>query len=148
MAAGSFVIIDRAVLRLGAEVNLASDALQIVLTTNAQALSASFAGASGNALYADLTAEVVGTGYDAGGETLANVSWTRSAGVALLAADPTTWLNATFTAKYAVVLDTAVSGSPIIGFADLETTDPAGRAAAGTDFTVSWPNGIFDAARA
>ena len=143
MAAGNFVVLDAAQEKIGAAVNLDSDAFSLVLTTNAQALTAGFVGASGQALYADLTAEVVGTGYSAGGEAMTGVAWSTTGDVTEFSADPVTWETATLTAKYAVLIDTTVAGDPIIGYADLETTDPSGRSAAATDFTVSWPSGIF-----
>ena len=143
MAAGNFVVLDAAQEKIGAAVNLDSDAFSLVLLTNAQALTAAFTGASGQALYADLTAEVVGTGYTAGGEAMTGVSWATVGDVTTFEADPVTWETATLTAKYAAIIDTTVAGDPIIGFADLETTDPSGRSAAATDFTVSWPSGVF-----
>lgn len=148
MAAGNFVVLDVAQAKLGAAVNLSTDAFKLVLTTNAQALAAGFVGASGQALYADLTAEVVGTGYTATGEAVAGVTWATTGGVTLLDVDPVTWETATFTAKYCVLVDTTLAGSPIIGFADLETTDPAGRGALATDFTVSFLSGVFDLQKA
>lgn len=143
MAAGNFVVLDAAQEKIGAAINLDTDALSLVLLTNAQALTAGFTGASGQALYADLTAEVVGTGYTAGGEAMTGVSWSTVGGVTTLSADPTTWETATLTAKYCAIIDTTVAGDPIIGFADLETTDASGRSAAATDFTISWPADIF-----
>lgn len=148
MAAGIFTVLDVAQEKLGAAINLDSDGLALVLTTNAQALTAAFVGSSGQGLYADLTAEVVGTGYTAGGETQTGVTWSTAGGVTTLGLDPTTWATATFTAKYAVLIDTTVAGDPIVGFADLETTDPAGRSAAATDFTVQWPSDVFTLAKA
>jgi hypothetical protein len=55
--------------------NLSSDALKACLTTNAQALSAQFLGSSGDARYADLSAEVAsGSGYTTGGLSLSGVA--------------------------------------------------------------------------
>lgn len=54
--------------------NLSSDALKAALCTSVQALSAGFIGASGDARYADLSAEVAnGNGYTTGGNALAGV---------------------------------------------------------------------------
>jgi len=147
MAAGAFTILDVAQEKLGAAINLDTAAFALVLTTNAQALTEGFVGASGQGLYADLTAEVVGTGYVAGGEAMTGISWSTSGGVTTFSADPSVWETATFTAKFAVLVDTTVAGDPIVGFADLETTDPAGRTAAATDFTISWPSSVFTLAK-
>jgi len=148
MAAGPFTILDVAQEKLGAAINLDTDAFALVLCTNAQAIDETFVGASGQGLYADLTAEVVGTGYVAGGEVMTGVSWSTTGGVTTFAADPSLWATATFTAKFALIIDTTVAGDPIVGFADLELTDPAGRTAAATDFTISWPSDVFTLAKA
>lgn len=51
--------------------------------------------------------EASGTGYTAGGETLANKSLTYDTGsnTVVLDADDTAWTNSTITARYAVVYD-------------------------------------------
>lgn len=54
--------------------NLSSDALFAMLSTNAQGLSGGFLGASGDARKADITSEVSGTGYTAGGQALTSVA--------------------------------------------------------------------------
>lgn len=76
MAAGTptlFIPAKKKLLTAG--FNLTSDALKAVLTTSAQALVAGFVGASGDARYADLTAEVAnGNGYTTGGQALAGVA--------------------------------------------------------------------------
>lgn len=150
MAAGNFTVLNIAKEKLAdGDFDLDSQNFALVLTTNAQALTAAFAGTSTDAQYSDLTAEVSGAapGYDTGGEPLPAVTWTRSGGVVTFDADPTTWISATFTAKYAVVVKSDGASPPtlsdILGFVDLETTDPAGRSSAGGDFQVSWPTGIF-----
>lgn len=54
--------------------DLAADSLKAMLCTSAQALSAGFVGASGDARKGDLTGEVSGTGYTAGGQALTGVT--------------------------------------------------------------------------
>lgn len=152
MAAGPFTVLDVALEKFGEEVfNLDSDAFQVVLTTQAQALAAAFTGASGQALYSDLTAEVEGAGYEAGGEPLTGASWSRAGAVVTFAAASTTWEALTATMKYAVVVRSD-GGSPpaladILGFADLEQADPAGRTSAGGDFIINWTGGLFTITR-
>lgn len=146
MAAGNFTVLNLAAEKIGDGIDLQVDDLYVVLCDNSQALTAAFAGGSGQALYADLTGEVSGAGYTAGGEQLTGVTFTGYP--ALLDADPTTWTAASFTAKYVVLVNRSLSAEPIIGFADLETTDPSGRVSAGGDFTLTWPAGFFDLARA
>lgn len=148
MAAGNVTVLNVALEKLGEGVfNLDADDFNVVLTTQAQALSASFTGASGQALYADLTAEVVGAGYTAGGIPMAGVTWTRSGAVLTFAADPSTWSALTATMKYAVIC-LATGSEDILAVVDLETTDPAGRASAGGDFIINWTGGLFTLTRA
>lgn len=150
MAAGAVTVLNIALEKLGdGTFDLDSDAFCVVLTTNAQALGATFAGASTNAVYADLTAEVIGTGYTAGGETLAGVAWTRSGAVVTFSADSSVWDALTATMKYAVICK-EVAGVPtdILGIVDLETTNADGRISAGGDFIINWTGGLFTLSRA
>ncbi|MEV0357088.1 hypothetical protein AB0H71_13605 [Nocardia sp. NPDC050697] len=71
----------------------------------------------------DVTNEVTGTGYTAGGATLTSPTFAYTSGtntVTLDAAD-TSWANSTITARYAVIYD-ATPGSdatrPLIAFVD------------------------------
>lgn len=148
MAAGNVTVLNVALDKLGRKVfDLDADSFNVVLTTNAQALSASFTGSSGQARYADLTAEVVGTGYTAGGEPLGDATWTRSGAVLTFAAPATTWDALTATMKYAVIC-LATGTKDILAIVDLETTDAAGRTSAGGDFIINWTGGLFTLTRA
>lgn len=82
--------------------------------------------------------EITGTGYTAGGATLASKTITYDTGsnqVRLDAAD-TSWTTATFTARYAVIYkDTGTaSTSPLIAYVDFDADQPV---TAGT-FTITW----------
>lgn len=77
--------------------DLDGDTLKIALFTSSYTPDAT------DIVFADLSSEVSGTGYTAGGATLASPTWNRSGGTATLdAADPQ-WTTASFTARYAVV---------------------------------------------
>lgn len=87
----------------------------------------------------DVTNEVSGTGYSAGGATLANktVTYTGATNKFVLDADDATWTTSTITARTAVVYDASPGSDatrPLICYqqsdADVSTT-------AGT-FTVQW----------
>ncbi len=150
MAAGVFTVLNIALEKLAdGTFDLDTNSFCVVLATKTQALSAAFAGASTNAVYADLTAEVVGTGYTAGGETMTGVAWSRSTGTVTFSADPSTWETLTATMKYAVVCK-EVAGAPtdILGIVDLETTNADGRISAGGDFIINWTGGLFTLSRA
>lgn len=61
----------------------------------------------------DLTNEVSGTGYTAGGKTLTTVTFAYTAGTNTwkLDADDVSWTSSTITARYAVVADTTPASS-------------------------------------
>lgn len=71
----------------------------------------------------DITNEVTGTGYTAGGATLGSVTWGYTAGTntwKLDAADPS-WTSSTITARYAVIYDSTPGTSatnPLIAYID------------------------------
>jgi hypothetical protein len=93
--------------------------------------------------------EVSGTGYTAGGATLANKAVTQdnTDNEGVFDADDVAWSTSTITARYAVVYkDTGVAAtSPIICIQDF-TTDKVSDA--GT-FTIAWnAEGIINAAQA
>lgn len=151
MAAGTITVLDIALEKImRADFNFDTDAFTLVLTTKDQPLTAAFAGTSGQALYTDLTAEVVGAGYAAGGANVPNVQVTRTGGTITLQADPVTWAAATVTAKYGVLCHDVGTGDPadIIAFFDLETTDPDGRSSNGGDLTINFAAGLFTLNRA
>src|SRR5690606_27828729 len=111
MAAGPVTVLDIALQKIGAEIDLAADSFNVVLTTSAQPLTAAFTGGSGEALYSDLTDEVIGDGYAAGGLPLENTAWTQAGSVVAFTADATAWDALTATAKYAVIVRSD-GGSP------------------------------------
>jgi hypothetical protein len=86
----------------------------------------------------DVTNEVSGTGYTAGGATLANKTEAYTAGtnVHKLDADDVLWPSSTITARYAVLyLDTGTpSTSPLIGYVDFgaDVSSTAGN------FQITW----------
>ena len=92
----------------------------------------------------DVTNEVTGTGYTAGGATLANktIGYTAGTNVVKLDADDTSWTTSTITARYAVIhVDTGTaSTSPLLGYVDFGEDKSS---SAGT-FLIQWSaDGIF-----
>lgn len=93
----------------------------------------------------DITNEITGTGYSAGGVALTTLSWTYDStnNLVKLNADPTTWTTATFTCRYAVLYNSTPGTDatrPLIGYVDFG----ADQSPSGVDFTVTWSaNGIF-----
>lgn len=149
MAAGPVNVLNIAMRKIGAaEIDLDGDGFHVVLCTSTQPLAPNFAGASGQALYADLTAELIGTGYVRGGKPLENVTWTRSTAVVTFAADSTSWSALTGQIKYAVICKVVGAGlGDILAVVDLETTEPTGRTSAGGDFIINWIGGLFTLTR-
>lgn len=71
----------------------------------------------------DVTNEVTGTGYTAGGATLTSPTFTYTAGTngMMLDAADTSWSSSTITARYAVVYDSTPGSDatrPIIAYSD------------------------------
>jgi hypothetical protein len=83
--------------------------------------------------------EVSGTGYTAGGNTLANKtnSYNSATNVITLDADDTTWSSSTITARYAVVYDATPATNatkPLIGYVDFGSDQSSSNG----NFTITW----------
>jgi hypothetical protein len=103
MAASAWAVFNIAKEKLADGVfDLDTQTFKMALLTDAQAIAATFGGTSTDCRFADLTAEVVGAGYTAGGKTL-TVTWTRSAGTVTFDCDDQSWTASTFDAQYAVI---------------------------------------------
>lgn len=117
--------------------NVLSDTVNVLLTTSGYTPNVDT-----HANLSDLSSEVTGTGYTAGGKTLANKSLTYDATNkwALFGADPVVWSGATFTARYAVVYKATgtASTSLLIGYIDLG----ADTSYASEDAQLSFTNGV------
>lgn len=89
---------------------------------------------------ADVTNEVVGTGYSAGGESLTSVTLTQSGGTITFDADDVTWTSSTITARGAVVYDNTLTDQPLICYIDFG----ADKSSSSGDFVLSFnASGIF-----
>lgn len=119
--------------------NLLTDTIKALLTTSAHVPNQDT-----HVYRSDLTNEVTGTGYTAGGATLANktLTYTAATNVTMFDADDVTWPNSTITARnYHVYKDTGTpTTSPLIAYgiqdADIGSVN-------GT-LSLPWPvSGIF-----
>jgi hypothetical protein len=86
-----------------------------------------------------VTYEVTGTGYTAGGNTLANKTntYNSATNVIVLDADDTTWSSSTITARYAVIYDASPSTNatkPLIGYVDFGSDQSSSNG----NFTITW----------
>lgn len=122
MAAGNFIVLNIAKKKLAdGTFDLDTHTFKAALGGSGQSLDATFAGSSTDARYADLTAEVTGTGYTAGGVTLTSVTWTRTTGTIAWTSAAPAWTTATFTAKYLVIYDSTNTNKDILGIMELES---------------------------
>lgn len=84
------------------------------------------------------TYEVSGTGYTAGGATLASktATYDSATNVIILDAADTTWASSTITARYAVIYDSTgtASTSALIGYVDFGSD----QASTNGNFTITW----------
>ena len=88
--------------------------------------------------FADITNEVSGTGYTAGGAALANKSVTKdnTDNEGVFDADDVTWSSSTITARGAIIYyDSGVAGTSwLIAYVDFGTDKSSNNG----DFTISW----------
>lgn len=95
--------------------------------------------------FSDLTNEVVGAGYSAGGVVLATKTWVYTAGTNTMTfdADDAAWPGSTITARFGVVYDDTPVGAGnkiLIGYIDFGVD----QATAGGTFTIQFnTSGIF-----
>lgn len=110
-----------------------ADTIKVALTTSAYTPNIDT-----HDFFNDITNEVSGTGYTAGGITLAGktVNLDTAGDFAYLNANPVTWTTATFTTRYGILYkDTgSAATSPLIGYIDFG----ADQVSSGGDFTINW----------
>ena len=88
----------------------------------------------------DVTNEVSGTGYDAGGKSLTSVTLTQSGGTITFDAADVTWTSSTITARGAVVYDDSLTDDPLICYIDFGSD----KSSTLGDFVLSFnASGIF-----
>jgi hypothetical protein len=113
------------------KVNLVSDDIKVMLTTSAYVPNRET-----QAVKADVTNEVTGTGYTAGGKSLtgktlspdeAATRWTWDA-------SDLTFTGVSLTCRYAVIYDNTHADKPLIGYVDFGSDQKA----TDQDFTVEW----------
>lgn len=111
MAVLQWTWFDGALQRLGdKEIDFGADTLKAILLADTWTPDT-----AGDDVYADISANEIagGTGYTVGGLTLTTVTWASLA----LDADDMTWTASGGTIgpfKYVVIIDTTVTGSPLI----------------------------------
>lgn len=110
-----------------------TDTIKCALTTSTYAVNQDT-----HAFFSDVTNEVSGTGYTAGGVTMTNSAPTYDTASNEIRMDATdvSWSTATFTARYAVIYKSTGSAatSPLIAYVDFGADQTV---SAGT-FTIVW----------
>lgn len=116
------------------EIDMSGDSFKVMLVSSAYTPNQDT-----HRYKSDVTGEVTGDGYTAGGATLANVTVTYDAATNTLKfdADDVTWDPSTITARYAVVYDNSPASDtvrPLVSYIDFEN-DEASNA---DEFTLSF----------
>lgn len=150
MAVVAFTLFNKAKKKLGdGTIDLDTHAFKVALCTSSQSITAAFAGASTDARYADLTAELTtAAGYTAGGASLASVTWVETSGTVTFDAADTAWTltGAGVTYKYQVVYDNTSTNKDLLGYVDVDGSGGSISPTAGTHTIVWNASGIFSAA--
>jgi hypothetical protein len=122
------------------EVDWDSDTIKVALLTNAYTPNQDT-----HDYYDDVVAnEVTGTGYTAGGATLAGktITYDGANNVTVLDANDVTWASSTITARYAVIYDDSGATNAqkaLIGYVDFGSD----QSSTNGNFTITWDaNGI------
>ncbi|CAB4149660.1 hypothetical protein UFOVP552_17 [uncultured Caudovirales phage] len=120
---------------LNKEIDWDTDTIKVALLTNSYTPDQ-----DAHNYFDDVVAnEVSGTGYTAGGNTLANKTnaYNSATNVIVLDADDTTWSSSTITARYAVVYDATPATNatrPLIGYVDFGSDQSSSNG----NFTITW----------
>lgn len=125
---------------LNKEIDWDSDDIRVMLTTSAYTPNQDT-----HRYLSDVTNEVTGAGYTAGGAALTSKTLTYDAAsnVIVLDAADVTWASSTVTARYAVIYDNSPSTTatkPLLGYVDFVSD----QSSTNGNFTVTWDaTGIF-----
>ena len=118
---------------LNKEVDWDTDTIKVALTTSSYTPNQDT-----HDYFNDVTNEVTGTGYTAGGNTLGSktITYDDANNVIILDAADTTWASSTITARYAVVYASTgtASTSPLIGYVDFGSD----QSSTNGNFTITW----------
>lgn len=144
---GPFYWIDRALLKIGdGTLDLDTMAINAVLLASTQAVTRTFTGSSGDARYADLTAELAtANGYTAGGLALTSVALSRpSTNIVKLTSLTLSWtLTGAITFKYVGLVVVGAANDDLLMVCDMDTGGGSVSPGAGTltitpDATTGW----------
>jgi len=131
MAVTAHVYGQAPVKMLNKEIDYDTDTIKVMLCTSAYTPAQAT-----HAYKSSVTNEVTGTGYTAGGATLASKTISSTSEVTTLDAADVTWSSSTITARYAVVYDSTGtdSTSALICYVDFG----ADVVSSGGNFVITW----------
>lgn len=125
---------------LNKEIDFDTDDIRVMLTSSAYTPNQDT-----HAYKSDVTNEVTGTGYTAGGQALTSktVTYDATNNVIVLDAADVTWASSTVTARYAVIYDNTPSTDatkPLLGYVDFVSD----QSSTNGNFVITWDaTGIF-----
>lgn len=125
---------------LNKEINWSTDTIKVALVTSAYTPDQ-----DNHAYFSSITGEATGTGYTAGGATLASktATYTAATNVITLDAADVTWTSSTITARYAVIYDASpgtAATNPLLAYVDFG----ADQTSTNGNFSITWDaNGIL-----
>ena len=136
MASGLYGITFLNALKNTLALDLDSDTIKIMLVTSSYTPDFGAHDFKG-----DVSNEVSGTNYTAGGNTLGSVTLTQTGGTIKFDAADTSWSSATITdARGAVIYDDTLTSDPLIAYIDFG----ADYSSSNGTFTIAWnASGIF-----
>jgi hypothetical protein len=119
---------------LNKEIDFDTDTIKVALCTNTYVPDQDT-----QAYYSSVTNEVVGTGYTAGGATLASktITYTAATNIVALDAADVTWAASTITARYAVIYDDSpatAATKPLLAYVDFGADQSSNNG----NFTITW----------
>lgn len=114
----------------GTPIDLDGDTLKLALVTS------SYSASTAHVYYSDITNEVVGDGYTAGGAALAGKAITYSGGTATFDANDVSWGTSTITARGGVLykVGAGTATSPLIAYFDFGSD----KSSSSGTFQVTW----------
>lgn len=95
------------------QINLYSDAFHVML------LGSGYTPSDAHRYQSDLSSEISGTGYTAGGQALSGVDASYASNTLTFTASNISWTNSTISAQYAVIVDVtpaAAASNPLVGY--------------------------------
>lgn len=112
------------------KINLTSDTFKVMLVSSSYTPNQDT-----HTTKSDVTGEMTGTGYTAGGVTLTGLTLTQSTSENKWTwdADDVTWTGLTGSFRYAVIYDDTDASKPLVGYADL-----GDQTATAQDVTIKW----------